>query len=918
MMKMRERERASVAPLLVVGLPAVLACATMLLSRTGTVSSLMCWDWAWTAGAFSAFAGMLLARRSAPGDSRTRWTVWAAAAACWLGGQIAWDVYGLIGFPQSPNLADLGWWGFAGLLMVGMVRSRARSRMVRIVSASETIPVVGAAVALCLAALWHDAAVSSLALAPRVAALVYPALYVSAAVVMLQAMIGGSLRASRSTALRVVLGGMVAQAVAFSLWSVQLLNQSYVPGKTLLDPLWVVGMLAIGAGGALAAHRPEVIVERHEPGRRGAILPASMFVLLLAALVDAQLSHAPAGAAITLIAGLLFCGSALVVRARLLERRLRVMLDRERAATARLAEREIELARLNARLVEDSRRDALTGMRNRRALADDLPEVAQSHEERGEPFGLALCDVDHFKAYNDRLGHLAGDQTLREIAAIVRGALRSGDLAYRFGGEELLLILRSANQPEAVAAAERVREAVETAGLSHPDGIGGAVTVSIGVAAGREEANILLARADGALYDAKHAGRNRVIAASADVAVPVVGRHRTADDGPVPRHLRSMLAVSRAAASSHGVIPVLEALAETIRVELSFQVVAVNLLDVAHDMLRCVVALGDDDAREALLGTENPWGEWKDLMHSEHQRGGAVWLPAGSYDWSHETVLWTPAALPVPDPDAWLPDDMLLLPLRGRNGEASAVVSLDQPLDGRRPDDEQLSFLMAVADHAGLALEQAQRDVDQTATLHEQSSELRLAAVILLAEALDLRDPGTSRHSRAVGEYARQMAMALGLRPDRVERIHSAGVVHDLGKLGITDAILHKPGPLTGAEWQEIHKHPEIGARILEHAGLREMAAWVRTHHERIDGRGYPSGLTASEIPLEARILAVADAYEAMTADRPYRPAMPAAEARQELLRCSGTQFDPVAVDALISTLESMSTSPAQPMPRAA
>ncbi len=141
---------------------------------------------------------------------------------------------------------------------------------------------------------------------------------------------------------------------------------------------------------------------------------------------------------------------------------------------------------------------------------------------------------------------------------------------------------------------------------------------------------------------------------------------------------------------------------------------------------------------------------------------------------------------------------------------------------------------------------------------------------MLLAETLDLRDAGTARHSRTVGEYARRTAIALGLPADKVERIHAAGVLHDLGKLGVADAILHKPDTLDEAEWKEIARHPEIGARILEHAGMSDIAGWVRAHHERIDGRGYPNGAErGEEIPLEARILAVADAYEAMIAGPP-------------------------------------------------
>jgi HD-GYP domain-containing protein (c-di-GMP phosphodiesterase class II) len=208
-----------------------------------------------------------------------------------------------------------------------------------------------------------------------------------------------------------------------------------------------------------------------------------------------------------------------------------------------------------------------------------------------------------------------------------------------------------------------------------------------------------------------------------------------------------------------------------------------------------------------------------------------------------------------------------------------------------------------VADQAGLAVEQAQRAAQGMLEAREQSQELRLAAVMLLAETLDLRDAGTAEHARTVGAYARHTAEALGLSPDRVERIHAAGVLHDLGKLGIADAILHKPGKLDEGEWKEIQRHPEIGARILEHAGMHDIANWVRAHHERVDGHGYPMGLAGESIPIEARILAVADAYEAMVADRPYRAGISPAGAREELIRCAGTQFDPQVVKAFLAAL---------------
>jgi putative nucleotidyltransferase with HDIG domain len=175
---------------------------------------------------------------------------------------------------------------------------------------------------------------------------------------------------------------------------------------------------------------------------------------------------------------------------------------------------------------------------------------------------------------------------------------------------------------------------------------------------------------------------------------------------------------------------------------------------------------------------------------------------------------------------------------------------------------------------------------------------------VLLAETLDLRDVGTARHSETVGRYAEQIARALRWDIGRVERVRAAGILHDIGKLGISDATLHKPGRLSPEEWDEMRRHPELGARILEHANLRDIASWVLAHHERVDGTGYPRRLAGAQIPPEARILAVADAYEAMTADRPYRRALGHAEARAELERCVGTQFDADVVAAFLGVLD--------------
>jgi two-component system cell cycle response regulator len=188
----------------------------------------------------------------------------------------------------------------------------------------------------------------------------------------------------------------------------------------------------------------------------------------------------------------------------------------------------------------------------------------------------------------------------------------------------------------------------------------------------------------------------------------------------------------------------------------------------------------------------------------------------------------------------------------------------------------------------------------------QANGELQLATVIALAEALDIRDTGTGQHSHTVGRYAELMARALGLGEERVERVRLAGVLHDIGKIGISDRVLSKAGPLDADEWQEMHTHPEIGARLLSRQEFDDLREWILAHHERPDGVGYPRGLKGDEIPVEARILAVADAYEAMTADRVYRPALGEEAARAELEAGAGTQFDARVVEALLSSLDAI------------
>ncbi|HZV75631.1 MAG TPA: diguanylate cyclase [Conexibacter sp.] len=228
---------------------------------------------------------------------------------------------------------------------------------------------------------------------------------------------------------------------------------------------------------------------------------------------------------------------------------------------------------------------------------------------------------------------------------------------------------------------------------------------------------------------------------------------------------------------------------------------------------------------------------------------------------------------------------------------ASLVRAADEALYCAKESGRNRSVLHspALRELAGARGVRQERDVE---------AERFLAVVLDLAEAVDVRFSGSARHSETVGRYAELMAHELGLSERRVGRVRLAGLLHDLGKVGVPDAILCKAGELTAEERAVIARHPELGAQILEHASLADVQAWVAAHHERPDGSGYPRGLTGAELPLEARIVAVADAYEAMTSDRSYRDAIGHERARAELRRHAGRQFDARVVAAFLAVLD--------------
>jgi putative nucleotidyltransferase with HDIG domain len=200
--------------------------------------------------------------------------------------------------------------------------------------------------------------------------------------------------------------------------------------------------------------------------------------------------------------------------------------------------------------------------------------------------------------------------------------------------------------------------------------------------------------------------------------------------------------------------------------------------------------------------------------------------------------------------------------------------------------------------HQGLARRVRERTAELSSAL-QGIAQAYGSTLSALVHALDAREHETSDHSQRVLRYTVAIARKMGIGEQELEDIGRGALLHDIGKIGVPDSILLKPGPLTAAEWVEMRRHPEVGYRILESIDfLRPAAQIVLSHQERWDGNGYPRKLKGEQIPLGARVFSIADTLDAMTSDRPYRKAATFEEARAEITRCSGTQFDPACVRA--------------------
>ncbi|MCG8406520.1 MAG: HD domain-containing protein [Phycisphaerales bacterium] len=240
----------------------------------------------------------------------------------------------------------------------------------------------------------------------------------------------------------------------------------------------------------------------------------------------------------------------------------------------------------------------------------------------------------------------------------------------------------------------------------------------------------------------------------------------------------------------------------------------------------------------------------------------------------------------------WL-KHLLVLPLRHEHHELGVFYAMNCKDNGDYTSAD-VQLLRAVADRVTAAL--------QNQHLYDDLSDLLMGLLHALVKSVDAKDPYTFGHSERVAYFSRVLSSAIGMSPIDCERVYLAGLLHDVGKIGVPDAILCKPGKLTKQEFDALKKHPEIGERILAQVRqIRDLIPGVLYHHERMDGCGYPHRLAGRDIPLLGRIICLADSFDAMTTSRTYRAAMPVSMAVTEIRRCSGNQFDPGLAEVFLN-----------------
>jgi diguanylate cyclase (GGDEF)-like protein len=537
------------------------------------------------------------------------------------------------------------------------------------------------------------------------------------------------------------------------------------------------------------------------------------------------------------------------------------------AAFASMAVAVLGLAEYAAVQEEEARNDVLTKLPNRRAFEEEV-DVVLATRKMHEEVGLAVLDLDGFKSVNDEGGHALGDEVLRRTARALLDEVRSGEAIFRVGGDEFALMVRDGAKAAATAVA-RIRSALRRVHVPRT-----LPTFSAGISAAptdgtsREE---LIRRADAALYAAKLAGRDRSVIYQEAPPFEEDAARRVAL-GATPYSAVRVLVVDDDAG-----------LRTLLRHTLSLDQIVVAEADSAA---AATLQLRTFAPNVIVLDVGMPQVDGltfcAQLKREPRTRAIPVVLLSGLGAEAQARAREVGAEAFLHKP--FSPLELLGL-IKGL-ASAAGVEEIVQPAATK----EQL---LAYAVDLRSLVESGLRQQSLLRSAYRQT-------VNALANALESKDAATRSHSDRVVSYASELTLdcAPALLDD--PSLEYGFLLHDVGKIGIPDGILQKPGPLDPAERRAMERHTIVGADMLHDVPLLagEGIRIVRSHHERWDGAGYPDRLAGDEIPLGARIFAVADTLDALTSDRPYRSARDWDTAAQTIVRESGRQFDPAVVNA--------------------
>ncbi|HKP90154.1 MAG TPA: diguanylate cyclase, partial [Thermoleophilaceae bacterium] len=586
----------------------------------------------------------------------------------------------------------------------------------------------------------------------------------------------------------------------------------------------------------------------------------------------------------------------------------RVVLDEDAhllESFAELAAVACRNASVHADLAEAARTDALTGCMNHAALHETLRREMQRSRRTGRALTVVLIDLDHFKQVNERQGHLAGDEVLRRVGRALRQAVRPYDFVARYGGDEFAIVSvdSEAERGEEIArrAIHRLSEAI--AELGH-DKVATYATAGVAEWTPGLSPSELLREADRALLYGKQQGiRGTAIAATAVPEDFELGQTRPAEpaDGGDEEPRRGQPATAARETEPLKKRNRQLTLANALGARLSEMTdvgeiveAAVEELHRAFGYFTCAILRPEGEETIVAVGGRGAAFERLPKQWRQPRSAGVI----GRCMRERRTVV-------VPDTERD-PDYFASEMTEAVRSELVSPIWVGAQMWGAIDVQETMTeafdegdarLIETVADQLGAAL--------RSATLYEQLERAYIGTAEALAAALEAKDAHTALHARSIVDTAEAVGLALGLGGEALRDLRYGAAFHDIGKIAVPEAILNKPGPLTDAERAEVERHVVVGEQILAPveflAGVRPL---VRHGHEHWDGGGYPDGLAGERIPLGSRIILACDALDAMTSDRPYRAAMPDAEARRELRRFAGTQFDPAIVDALLHVLD--------------